>query len=113
MSSNVLALYLAQTALLVSILVALLILRDTFKRTASPSVVDPARCLELSTQWNQTLLEQVAQLSKEITAMREALHFYAEPDTWSTSPERAPSRAFTDRGEIARAVLCDTHASGV
>lgn len=110
MSRDVLTLYLVQTALLVSILVYLSILRDTIKRSASRSVADRSRCLELATQWNQSLLEQVAALSKQSTALRQALHFYAEPDHWTAPTIHTHSAAATDSGEIARTTLCITHA---
>ena len=112
MSGSALTLYLAHTAVLISVLVSFVILRDTFKRSASRSVLDRHRCLELSRQWNQSLLEQVAVLSKENTDMRQALHFYAEPDIWSTSATQTNSLAAKDRGEIARTTLCDMHAGG-
>lgn len=112
MSGGALTLYLAHIVVLISVLVSFVILRDSFKPSASRSVLDRDRCLELSRQWNQSLLEQVAALSKESTTMRQALHFYAEPDIWSTSATQTCSVAAKDRGEIARMALCDMHAGG-
>jgi hypothetical protein len=95
-------------ATLLAVLVTLIaMLRFTVKRPVPNSVIDHVRCLELSTQWNHALLEQVAELSKQNAVLREALGFYAEPETWATSIDQEQSRASKDRGEMARLALCD------